>query len=104
MNMADSNDKKIMLKNLIWDYDFEPDDLQELLNGSKNSIGHYSKEMIFQKLLESYSWFTLLSIFPPEQMLKILNSLNLNKLRTKSLVKNYEYIKSRLHQSLQSAV
>lgn len=104
MKLAESKDEISMFKNIIWDYDFEIDDLQELISGKKKSIGHYSKELIFQKLLESYSWFTLLTIFPPEDMLQILNSLNLKKLRTKSLVNNYEYIQSRLQRTLHTAV
>lgn len=89
-----------LISNLVWDYNISVEDLQDLIEGKKERAGHYTRERFFLKLLESYSWFTILKIFDPEQVLDLLMRSDLNKLKRKSLVSKYEYIQKRLQQIL----
>jgi hypothetical protein len=89
-----------LLGNVVWDYNISIEDLQDLIEGRKERAGHYTRERFFLKLLESYSWFTILKILRPEQILDLLTRSNLNKLKRKSLVSKYEYIQKRLQQTL----
>ena len=95
--------KNRLLKSVVWDYNIGIKDLQDLLDGRKERAGHYTRESFFLKLLESYSWFTILKILSPGQILELLTSSNINRLRTKSLVKKYEYIQKRLQQTLSAS-
>ena len=92
-----------LLNNVIWDYTFNVNDLKDLLEGKKDNVGHYTKESFFLKLLESYTWFTLLKIFTPQQILHLLTISNINKLKKKSLVNKYEYLQKRLQQALSTS-
>lgn len=99
----DQQEIKKLLSNLVWDYNISVEDLQDLIAGRKEKAGHYTRERFFLKLLESYSWFTILKIIPPEQILDLLIQSNLNKLKRKSLAKKYEYIQKRLQQALSAS-
>ena len=97
------NEKDWLINKLAWDYNIEIEDVLDLIECRKERAGHYTREGFFLKLLESYSWFTILKILSPEQILELLTSTNINKLRTKSLVKKYEYIQKRLQQTLSAS-
>jgi len=99
----DQQEIKKLLSNLVWDYNISVEDLQDLIEGRRKRAGHYTREHFFLKLLESYSWFTILKILPPEQILDLLERSNLNKLKRKSLAKKYEYIQKRLQQALSAS-
>jgi hypothetical protein len=82
----------------MWDYNISAEDVDAVLKGKRDTAGHYNKQTIFIKLLESYSWFTLLQLFSPDELRKMISDDVVKKLRFKSLRTKYEFVQKRLQQ------
>jgi len=82
----------------MWDYHISPEDVEAVLKGSNDSAGHYDKQAIFIKLLESYSWFTIVQLLSPLELRQMLTDDVVKKLRFKSLRTKYEFVQKRLQQ------
>lgn len=91
-------DKDLLLRQLIWDYNISIEDIEAVLIGKSELAGHYTCDMIFIKMLESYSWFTILKLLTPSEVQKLLTSNIVNKLRTVSLRDKYEFVRQRLQE------
>jgi hypothetical protein len=100
----DTQEKKKLLEQIMWDYNIPPDEVEAVLNGDAPFAGHYSREMLFRKILESYSWFTVMQLIPPEEIKKLLDTGIIKKLRATSLQKQYEFIRQRLQEVIPLAV
>ena len=98
--IAPLEDRLNLMRSLMWDYNIPPEHCLEVLEGKREKAGHYTETTLFRKLLESYSWFTILSVIPPERILQLLSDKTIQSLRFKSLTKRYEFIRSRLQRSL----
>jgi hypothetical protein len=85
-------------RQLLWDYNFDVKDIEVFLAGKTNHLGHYSKEKLFKKMLETYSWFTILQIYSPVEIKELLTDKVINDLRMPSLRKQYMHVKKRLQQ------
>ena len=97
--MNDSNLRQLF-EQLAWDYTLSADDLAAVINGRKESAGHYKRRDIFKKILESYSWFTVLKIFTPIQVQELLTDDLIKSLRMPSLQQKYAFIQKRLQETL----
>jgi hypothetical protein len=93
-----STDKEHLLKQILWDYNIKTEDIESVLTGKMELAGHYTREMIFLKMLESYSWFTILQLLTPFDIRSLLTSNLIKKLRSPSLRKKYEFVQHRLHE------
>ncbi|MDP1620917.1 MAG: hypothetical protein Q8M08_01125 [Bacteroidales bacterium] len=92
-----------LMRSLMWDYNIAPEQCLEVLEGKREKAGHYTEATLFRKLLESFSWFTILKIIPPERILQLLTDKTIQSLRFKSLTTRYEFIRSRLQESLSAS-
>ncbi len=98
--LAPLDERLHFMRSLMWDYNIAPEDCLEVLEGKRKMAGHYTEETLFRKLLESFSWFTILSIITPERILQLLTEKTIQSLRFKSLTRRYEFIRSRLQKAL----
>lgn len=94
----DTSEKNKLFKQILWDYDIPPKEIEAVLKGEKRLAGHYSREMIFQKIIESYSWFTIIQLFSPNEIQVLLTNQIISKLRSPSLRQKYEFVQKRLSQ------
>ena len=85
-----------LFRQIMWDYNIAPDDVDAVLRGEKVTVAHYNKQAIFVKLLESFSWFTVVQLFSPEELSQLLTDDVIKKLRFKSLRTKYEFVQKRL--------
>ncbi|MEX0681615.1 MAG: hypothetical protein WD097_09560 [Balneolales bacterium] len=97
----DRTEKISFMKSLMWDYELSPEHCLEVLEGKRKTAGHYNAEMLFQKLIESYRWFTVLKILSPDRIYELLTEDVLDKLRNKKLAEHYRFLKSELQRELQ---
>ena len=95
--------RNTVLKQILWDYAISVEDIEAVLQGDKKQAGYYNQEMIFLKILESYSWFTILQIFSPIQIKYLLTNKVIKKLRSPSLRIKYEFVQQRLQQIIPTA-
>ncbi|MBW6461160.1 MAG: hypothetical protein K0B08_11375 [Bacteroidales bacterium] len=92
-----------LYRQLSWDYMIPAEDIALLVSGQIDHVGHYTIKDIFKKALESYSWFTVLRLFSPEQVMELLTDDLIQSLRMPSMRKHYAFIKKRLQENLSSA-
>ena len=85
-----------LLRQLIWDYNIPPEDVDAVLRGQKEMAGHYTREMLFRKLLECFPWFTIIQLFTIEEIKYLLSNNVINTLRFESLRNKYKYVQKRL--------
>ena len=95
-----SAERKKLLKQIMWDYRISPEEVDAVLKGKAEKAGHYNREVIFIKLLESYSWFIILQLFSPLEIKKLLTDDVIKRLCFKSLQIKYGYVRKRLQQIL----
>ena len=91
-------ERNVLLKQILWDYNISAKDIDAVLRGEKETAGHYNRDMLFQKIIESYSWFTIIQLFTPNDVKFLLNNQVINKLRSPSLRQKYEFVQKRLQQ------
>jgi len=83
---------KEKLKFAFWDVNYSPDDLYAVLIKEKEKEGFMTRERLFTRLLETYSWYKLIEFVPREQLKEMLSDSIIKKLRIKSIRKRYEVI------------
>lgn len=84
----------------MWDYRISATDMAELLDGKIDKAGHYTREMLFAKMLTGLPWFTIIQLLPVENVKEMLTDEVIAVLWPKSVQKQYEYVKKRLHEAL----
>lgn len=94
----DQQERNKLFRQVMWDYNIPVTDIEALFSGNLEHAGHYDRSTLFQKMLESYSWFTLLRIFTPEEIKVMLTSDVIKGLKAPSLRKKYEFVKKRLQE------
>lgn len=92
----DTSEKNKILKQLLWDYNIPIEEINAILKGEKVFAGHFTRETLFRKIIESYSWFTVLSLFTPEEVKTLLTSETVSKIRSSSLKLKYKFVQKRL--------
>jgi len=90
--------RNTVLKQILWDYNISTEDIEAVLCGDLKQAGHYNQEMIFLKILESYSWYTILQLFSPIQIKYLLTIRLLKNSDPLHLRIKYEFVKQRLQQ------
>jgi hypothetical protein len=91
--MKDSGIKK-KLAVLYWDADVEPAQLERLLRGDIERIGHIDRINLYRRLLMTYDWYTLLTLIPPERLQEALSEPVIEHLHPASLKDRYLYARS----------
>jgi hypothetical protein len=94
----DKDERNILFRQIMWDYNISAIEIEDVLYGKRDMAGHYNKQAIFIKLLESYSWFTIVQLFSPAELRELLSDEVVKKLRFKSLRTKYEFVQKRLQQ------
>ena len=96
-------EKEQIYRQLMWDYNITPEEIDKVIKGEAEFAGHYDKENLFKKMLESFPWFTIIKLFEIHTVHKLLTDKIINKLRTPSLKKKYKYVKKRLQEIIQTS-
>ena len=91
-------EKNKLLNQILWDYNISTEDIEAVLKGEKKLAGHYTIEMLFQKMIESYSWFTIIQLFTPIEIQYLLTTQVISRLKSPSLRQKYEFVQKRLRQ------
>jgi len=103
VEIAPYEERLNLMRGLMWDYNIPPEHCLEVLEGTREKAGHYTETTLFRKLLESYPWFTILSIMQPKRILELLTDQTIRSVRFKSLIPRYEFIRTQLQQALSAS-
>lgn len=93
-----NEDDIIIFKQLGWDYNISPDEIEAVLRGNKANAGHFNKETLFIRMLETYPWFTIVQVFTADEIKRLLTRRVVTRLRSVSLQRKYEFVRQRLQQ------
>lgn len=52
--MFSKKEKLKYMRMLMWDYHYPPEECLEVLEGKRKTVGHYTEQTLFRKLLESF--------------------------------------------------
>ena len=99
----EKTERNKLFRQIMWDYNISEDDIEALFSGERIKAGHYNRETLFRKMLESYSWFTLLNVFTPHEIRILLTNDVITGLRSEALKNKYEFIKQRLQEVISSS-
>jgi len=89
--------KQIPLKRIIWDYDVDADELCAFLAGEKKEFHHFTREMLYVRILERLSWYEILESLPISVIKRMLNPETISMLRSESMRRKYDYAARILH-------
>lgn len=87
----------------MWDYNIPPEHCLDVLEGARKTAGHYNDQALFRKLIESYRWFTVVRVLPPERISALLTDEVISQLRFEWLKQHYTFIKDELPRALHNA-
>ena len=96
----DQQHRHKVLQSIMWDYQISTGDMAELLDGKIEKAGHYTREMLFAKMLTGLPWFTIIQLLPVEKVKEMLTDEVIAVLWPKSVQKQYEYVRKRLQETL----
>lgn len=89
MKQFGQSEIKKKLKAAFWDTSATGDELYEVLIGKRETIHSINKLTIFSRLLNTYDWYDILKIIPPQELPLALSNEALEKLWPKNLQKKY---------------
>lgn len=96
----DKQQRHKVLQSVMWDYSVSASDMEKLLDGKIDKAGHYTREMLFTKMLTGLPWFTIIQLLPVENVREMLTDEVIAVLWPKSVQKQYEYVRKRLQEAL----
>ncbi len=85
------------VKRIIWDYDVDEDRLYAFITGETDRFHHFTREMIFVRILERLNWYEILDCLPVSVIERMLNPQTISMLRSRSMRKKYDYAARILH-------
>ncbi len=81
--------KEKIYRQLMWDYNISPEEIDKLMKGEAEFAGHYDIDNLFRKMLENLVWYDILKILTLDQIKELLTDKVIQKLRFKSIQKKY---------------
>jgi hypothetical protein len=90
-------------RQIMWDYPISKTDIEQLLSGEIEHAGHYNRNSLFLKMLQSLPWFTLLETLGQDNIQELLSDELIAKLKSESMRKKYNYVKQRLREIISVA-
>jgi len=91
--MVTKEEKQNTLKKIFWDYEFQGEELQDILQGKILRAGHLDKEGIYTRLLSSLNWYAILDLAGSDHLDDVLSDAVIGRLHSKDLQKKYAIAK-----------
>lgn len=84
----------------MWDYNIDASECLDLIEGRTDHAGHYTREQLIKKILESFPWFVVTDLIPICDLYPFLTDKFLTSLRSEHLQKRYAFLRERLQKNL----
>ncbi|MFH0992207.1 MAG: hypothetical protein V1799_19580 [bacterium] len=88
----------MQLRKIFWDYTFSEEELQDLLAGKRERVGHLDREGLYARLLTSWKWYDILDLVGIEHVDELLSDAVLRRIHSKALREKYVAVKRLLSQ------
>lgn len=86
------------LSQVSWDAPLKADLLDELLQGKRQKVGGLTRKRLFQRIAESFSWYTILELLTRAELKFLLQNDVIAGLRSADLRKKYTHAQQRLQE------
>jgi len=83
---------KKYLKRAFWDVNYSGDQLYAILWNGGEAEGFMTRQRIYIRLLETYSWYKIMELVPQEQWMALTAPSILEKLRIEQLKNRYQHV------------
>jgi hypothetical protein len=80
-----------ILKRIMRVYSIGAEEVYDFIVGKRETLYHFTKEMIFIRIFERLSWYEILELFPLPIIKNMVSRTTIEKLRSTSLKEKYEY-------------
>ena len=88
--------KEKIYRQLMWDYNISPEEVDKLVKGETEFAGHYNINTLFIKILNTLSWYQIIEIINIDKIKMLLTDEIINKIRIESIKNNYARVKKLL--------
>jgi hypothetical protein len=92
----DRKERNKIIRQLLVECNIPVGDMEALLNGDIEKAGHFTREIVFRKIIARYPWFYIIQLFTPREIKQMLSDEMLKQLRSPSLRRKYEFIRKRV--------
>lgn len=96
-------EKKKYLKKAFWDRQISGDDLLAILEKRMETSHDVTLPKLYVRLMETFSWYKLLELVPRTQLMELVSSDNIQKIRFNTLKSRYQNVARILYSSTLSA-
>lgn len=87
---------KTILSKINWDTPYSTDQLYRIFTGAESHAGGIDKEWIYLRILNTYNWYTVLKIFPKNELPFLLSDKVIARLFPRQLRNKYLHVRSAL--------
>ena len=95
MKMINNSETRKLIRNILWDSEKTVDEVMFLLMQQKETD---EKRRFITKLLKSFSWYKLMTIFSADELKKIVaDEKIIRSIFPNSLREKYKYVRKILH-------
>ena len=87
---------KAILSKINWDTPLNADELYSVFTGAESHIGGIDKKWIYLRILNTFNWYTVLTIIPEKELPLLLSDEVINNLFPRQLRIKYQHVRSAL--------
>jgi len=91
MQTLTREEKLNLMRSINWDYNTEPEDMLDVIDGSKNSAGAFDRSGLFVRSLERLNWYHILELFGVDLIIQLWTPELARRLRFKEMRNDYDY-------------
>jgi len=88
---ASRSEKLEMVKSLCWDYEVDPEDMLDVVEGNKESAGPFNAVRLFIRSLERMAWHRIIALWGIERMMSLYTDEVAHSLWPASLRRRYDF-------------
>ena len=89
---------KQILKEINWDTSATVEEIYSVFKGDVKKIGGIDKNWIYHKVLNGYSWYKVINVFPKEELPQILSEEIIQRLFPRPLRDKYRHVRNALYE------
>ena len=85
-----------MATNLVWDYDSEPQEILQVIEGQQDRVAGLDADDLFVRALKEAAWHTIVELFGIDNVRRRLSQENIARLWPPALRERYERVRKLL--------
>ena len=92
----DSGELTRIARTIVWDYRYRPEDVADVLRGSRERVGHLDRPALFVRMLQTMPWQRIVTALTLDEVRALLTPETIARLWPPSLRERYARIRGLL--------